>query len=47
MQAKSCYIFHNNKLYKNLPIAIFNFDCDDRVHVVYEKNYFLKGCKLY
>ena len=46
-QAKSCYIFCNNNSYKNLPIAIFNFDCDDHAHVAYEKNFSLKGRKLY
>ena len=47
MQAKSCYIPWNNKSYKNLPIAILSFDCDDQAHVVYEKNFFLKSHKLY
>src|SRR6266498_1744964 len=46
-QAKSRYILHNNNSYKNLPIAILSFDCDDRVHVAYEKNFPLKDCKLY
>ncbi len=45
--AKSCYIPHHNQSYKNLPIAIFSFDCDDRAHVAYDKNFSLKGCKLY
>src|SRR6266542_1344409 len=47
IQAKSCYISHNNISYKNLPIAILSFDCDDRAHVAYEKNFSLKDCKLY
>src|SRR6266496_767036 len=46
-QAKSCYISRNYKSYKNLPIAILSFDCNDRAHVAYEKNFSLKGCKLY
>ncbi len=46
-QAKSCYIPRNNQSYKNLLIAIFSFDCDDRAHVTYDKNFSLKGCKLY
>src|SRR6266540_1135492 len=46
-QAKSCYIPRNNHTYKNLPLAILSFDCDDRAHVAYEKNFSLKGRKLY
>src|SRR6266540_2314795 len=45
--AKSCYIPRHTQSYKNLPIAIFSFDCDDRAHVAYEKNFSLKGRKLY
>ncbi len=47
MQAKSYYIPCNNKSYKNLPIAILSFDCDDRAHVAYDKNFSLKDHKLY
>src|SRR6266508_2425249 len=46
-QAKSCYIPRNNHTYKNLPLAILSFDCDDRAHIAYEKNFSLKGRKLY
>src|SRR6266498_924829 len=46
-QAKSYYIPCNNNSYKNLPIVILSFDCNDRAHVVYKKNFSLKGRKLY
>ncbi len=46
-QAKSCYIPRNNKSYQNISIAILSFDCDDWAHVAYEKNFSLKGRKLY
>src|SRR6266498_44012 len=46
-QAKSCYIPRNNHTYKNIPLAILSFDCDDRAHVAYEKNFSFKGRKLY
>src|SRR6266540_3702747 len=47
INAKSCYIPHNTQLYKNLPIAILSFDCDDCAHAAYDKNFFLKGRKLF
>ncbi len=46
-QAKSYYISRNTKSYKNLPIAILRFDCDDRAYIAYEKNFSLKRRKLY
>ena len=45
--AKTCYIPKNAKTYRNLPIAILGFDCDDRAHAAYDKNYTFKGRKLY
>jgi len=46
-QAKSYYILRNNKSYKNLLLTILAFDSNNHAHTAYEKNYSLKGCKLY
>ncbi len=34
-------------MYRNLPITILDFDCNNQAYVTYDKTYIFKGRKLY